>query len=124
MFWTLGSAGALLIQLETLSCSLVQQCFAVDALTAHRDDLIAERIHGPIGLAQIVILVHLVVEVRQLLEHAIGVGRIGVVKELHAARHAGLQRGLLIRLAESQTQHRIGVFRQVEQIDQSGDVIE
>lgn len=93
MFWTLGGAGALLIQLETLSCSLVQQCFAADALTAHRDDLIAERIHGPIGLAQIVILVHLVVEVRQLLEHAIGVGRIGVVKELHAARHAGFNVG-------------------------------
>ena len=81
MFWTLGSAGALLIQLETLSCSLVQQCFAADALTAHRDDLIAERIHGPIGLAQIVILVHLVVEVRQLLEHAIVVGRIGGVSK-------------------------------------------
>lgn len=102
-----------LIQTEALSGGLVEQCLMADILPTDRGDLIAESVHRTVGLAQIVVPVNFLVEGGQLVEYAIGVSRVGVLEELHRARHARLDGRVLIGLADGQTQHRIRVFRQI-----------
>ena len=102
-----------LIQTEALSGGLVEQCLMADILPTDRGDLIAESVHRTVGLAQIVVPVNFLVEGGQLVEYAIGVSRVGVLEELHRARHARharLDGRVLIGLADGQTQHRIRVY--------------
>ena len=88
-----------LIQTEALSGGLVEQCLMADILPTDRGDLIAESVHRTVGLAQIVVPVNFLVEGGQLVEYAIGVSRVGVLEELHRARHARLDGRVLIGLA-------------------------
>lgn len=86
-------------------------------------DLVAERIHGPRSIAQVVVLVDFLVECLEALDRRI-IRRVRVVEELHGTGHARFGRRFLIRLANGQSKHRERVFRQLQRGDQLGDVVE
>ena len=49
--------------------------------------------------------------------------RILILKELHGARHTRLECGILIGLANRKSEHRVRVFRKIQQINQSRNIV-
>ena len=88
-----------------------------------RRDLIAERINWALGIAQIVIPMHFLVKILQTGKQRLIVRRILILKELHGARHTWLECGILIGLANRKSEHRVRVFRKIQQINQSRNIV-
>lgn len=103
------------LQTEALSLRLHGNGLGVHALVDRIcRNLVAERVHRPFGIAQIVILVHFGVERIQAGQQLLIATWILVLEELHGTRHTWLDGRLLIGLADCNAQHRVRVFGQIQ----------
>ena len=113
------------LQTEALSLRLHGNGLGVHALVDRIcRNLVAERVHRPFSIAQIVILVHFGVERIQAGQQLLIATWILVLEELHGTRHTRLDGRLLIGLADCNAQHRVRVFGQIQQVDQRGNIVE
>ena len=67
---------------------------------------------------------HFLVEILQTGKQRLIVRRILILKELHGTRHTRLKCRILIGLTDRKSQHRVRVFRKIQQIDQRRNVIQ
>lgn len=105
------------LQTEALSLRLHGNGLGVHALVDRIcRNLVAERVHRPFSIAQIVILVHFGVERIQAGQQLLIATWILVLEELHGTRHTRLDGRLLIGLADRNAQHRVRVFGQIQQV--------
>lgn len=113
------------LQTEALSLRLHGNGLGVHALVDRIcRNLVAERVHRPFSIAQIVILVYFDVERIQAGQQLLIATWILVLEELHGTRHTRLDGRLLIGLADRNAQHRVRVFGQIQQVDQRGNIVE